>query len=168
MLAEGDGTVTEPKIEMVEMYRCPDCGQLFAKREHFDRHAWGCSKAGMFFGRCVKWTERLDAYTAEYRGRVVDVHYSEPDIDPYTLEDLSDPITVVVVGFRTDDREAEMMEYFFEPGELEIVPDYEFEERYICMAMSKAREELGRIRKDAEANMAAAGLIGSAKQGETE
>lgn len=154
----------EPKIEMVEAYRCPECGQLFMKREYYDRHAKGCGKAGVLLGKCVKWSERLDAYTAEYRGRVVDVYYPEPVIDPYTLEDNTDLITVIVIGFSTDAKKAEMDEYDLEPDELEVVPDEEFEERYIGMAIVEARKELDGIRKEAEDNMMAAGLMEPANQ----
>lgn len=154
----------EPKIEMMEAYRCPECGQLFMKREYYDRHARGCGKAGALIGKCVKWSERLDAYTAEYRGRVVDVYYPEPDIDPYTLEDNTDPITVAVVGYSIDAKKAEMDEYDLEPEELEVVPDEEFEERYIGMAMIEARKELDEIRKEAEDIRMATGLVKLAKQ----
>ena len=156
--------MTEPKIEMMEMYRCPECGQLFMRREYYDRHARGCGKASALIGKCVRWSERLDAYTAEYMGRVVDVYYPEPDIDPYTLEDNTGPTTVAVVGFSTDARKAEMDEYDLEPDELEVIPDDEFEERYIGIAMVEARKELDEIRKEAEDNMMTAGLMEPANQ----
>lgn len=141
-----------PKIEMMEAYRCPECGQLFMKREYYDRHAKGCGKASALIGKCVKWSERLDAYTAEYRGRVVEVCCPEPDIDPYTLEDNTGPITMVVVGYSINAKKAEMDEYDLEPDELEVIPDEEFEEWYIGMAMIEARKELNEIRKEAEDN----------------
>lgn len=156
--------MTEPKIEMVETYRCPECGQLFMKREYYDRHARGCGKASALIGKCVRWSERLDAYTAEYMGRVVDIYCPEPDIDPYTLEDNTDPITVIVIGFNKDAKKAEMDEYCLEPDELEVIPDSEFEERYIGMVMAEARKELDGIRKEAEDNMMTAGLMEPAKQ----
>ena len=158
----------EPKIEMMEAYRCPECGQLFMRRENYDRHAKGCGKAGALIGKCVKWSERLDAYTAEYRGRVVDVYYPEPDIDPYTLEDNTGPITVAVVGYSINAKKAEMDEYDLEPDELEVVPDVEFEKRYIGMAMIEARKELDEIRKEAEDNRLISGLVKLANQEERE
>ena len=158
----------EPKIEMMVTYRCPECGQLFMKREYYDRHAKGCGKASTLIGKCVRWSERLDAYTAEYMGRVVDVYYPEPDIDPYTLEDNTVPTTVAVVGFNTDAKKAEMDEYDLEPDELEVIPDDEFEERYIGMAMVEARKELDGIRKEVEDNMMTAGLVEPANQEEKE
>lgn len=154
----------EPKIEIIETYRCPECGQLFMKREYYDRHAIGCGKACALLGKCVRWSERLDAYTAEYMGRVVEVYYPEPDIDPYTLEDNTVPTTVAVVGFNTDARKAEMDEYDLEPEGLEVIHDSEFEEWYIGMAMRDARKELDEIRKGAEDNMMTAGLMEPANQ----
>ena len=153
-----------PKIEMMETYRCPECGQLFMKREYYDRHAKGCGKASALIGKCVKWSERLDAYTAEYRGRVVEVYCPEPDIDPYTLEDNTGPITMVVVGYNINAKKAEMDEYDLEPDELEVIPDEEFEERYIGMAMIEARKELNEIRKEAEDNRLISGLVKLANQ----
>lgn len=158
----------EPKIEMMETYRCPECGQLFMRRDYYDRHARGCGKASVLLGKCVRWFERLDAYTAEYRGRVVDVYCPEPDINPYTLEDNTDPITVIVIGFSTDAKKAEMDEYDLEPEGLEVIPDEEFEERYIGMAMVEARKELDGIREEAEDNMMTAGLMEPANQEEKE
>lgn len=154
----------EPKTEMMETYRCPKCGQLFMKREYYDRHARGCGKAVALLGKCVRWSERLDAYTAEYMGRVVDVYCPEPDIDPYTLEDNTGPITVIVIGFRKDAKKAEMDEYDLEPEGLEVIHDSEFEEWYIGMAMRDASKELDGIRKEAEDNMMTAGLMGPVNQ----
>lgn len=154
----------EPTIEMMETYRCPECGQLFMKREYYDRHARGCGKAVVLLGKCVKWSERLDAYTAEYMGRVVEASYPEPDIDPYTLEDNTGPITVIVIGYKTDAKKAEMDEFDLEPEELEVIPDSEFEERYIGMAMVEARKELDEIREEIEVNRMVTGLVGLAKQ----
>lgn len=158
----------EPKIELVEMYRCPVCGQIFLKRDHYDRHARGCAKVRTILGQCVRWFEGSDAHSVEYRGRVVDVYYPDPDVDLYALEDNDDPITVMVTGFRKDSKNMEMGDYELNPDKLEIIHREDFENWYVGIAMRQARRELDGIRKEAENNMSIVGLTEVAKQEEKE